>query len=168
MKYLLLIFSSICFCSCNDLHKKVYETFHANKDSTVTSSTLHLTPEEEKDDTNSGATTWANAGIEDVIGLKNFIKKLQQWNEQNNKDSIAASIQYPLLNDKKISSAKIFLQQYDKFFNEKVKKALQQQKLNRLFRNYHGVMIGNGDLWITNISETDKENYKITSINYAP
>ena len=50
--------------------------------------------------------------------------------------------------------------------NQKVQQALKEQDFRRIFRNYHGVMIGNGEIWISNISETENENYKITSINY--
>ena len=175
-----LFLSFICFSSCNDLHQKLYDTFHGKKEITkkdsvakkdsVNASTIQLTPEEEKNlpetDDKSVTTTWEDIDIHNVRGLKIFIKKLKLWSEQGNKDSIAASIDYPLINDESISSSKIFLQQYDKIFNNKVKQALQQQKLNELFKNFQGVMIGSGELWIANVSKTKNEVYKIRSINY--
>ena len=169
------LFSFLFLTSCHDLHQKFYDTFHgkkAAKDSAAktanTTSVIQLTPEEEMDSVTNGsiATPWENAGIEDVKGLKLFIKKLQFWSASDNGDSIAANIDYPLLNDESISSAKIFLQQYEKVFNGKVRAALQQQKLNNLFRNFQGVMIGNGELWIDNVSNNKNEVYKIRSINY--
>jgi hypothetical protein len=179
MKYLLIAFG-ICLMSCHDLHQKLYDTFHnkkasitkdsvARKDS-ISSSTIQLTADEEKDLPETGdksvTTTWEDIDIHDVKGLKVFIKKLKLWSEQGNKDSIAANIDYPLINDENISSSKIFLQQYDKVFNNKVKQALQQQKLNELFKNFQGVMIGRGELWIANVSKTKSDVYKIRSINY--
>ena len=175
-----LFLSFICFSSCNDLHQKLYDTFHgkkeiAKKDSvakkdTVVYSTIQLTPEEEKNLPETGdksvTTTWEDIDIQDVHGLKIFIKKLKLWSEQGNKDSVAANIDFPLVNDESISSSKIFLQQYDKIFNNKVKQALQQQKLNELFKNFQGVMIGSGEMWIANVFKTKKEVYKIRSINY--
>ena len=175
-----LFLSFICFSSCNDLHQKLYDTFHgkkeiAKKDSvakkdTVVYSTIQLTPEEEKNLPETGdksvTTTWEDIDIQDVHGLKIFIKKLKLWSEEGNKDSVAANIDFPLVNDESISSSKIFLQQYDKIFNNKVKQALQQQKLNELFKNFQGVMIGSGEMWIANVSKTKNEVYKIRSINY--
>ena len=175
-----LFLSLICFSSCNDLHQKLYDTFHGKKEitkkdsvakkDTVTASTIQLTPEEEKNLPETGdksvTTTWEDIDIHDVKGLKIFIKKLKLWSEQGNKDSIAANIDFPLVNDESISSSKIFLQQYDKIFNNKVKQALQQQKLNELFKNFQGVMIGSGEMWIANVSKTKNEVYKIRSINY--
>ena len=175
-----LFLSFICFSSCNDLHQKLYDTFNgkkeiAKKDSvakkdTVVYSTIQLTPEEEKNLPETGdksvTTTWEDIDIQDVHGLKIFIKKLKLWSEQGNKDSVAANIDFPLVNDESISSSKIFLQQYDKIFNNKVKQALQQQKLNELFKNFQGVMIGSGEMWIANVSKTKNEVYKIRSINY--
>ena len=175
-----LFLSFICFSSCNDLHQKLYDTFHGKKEitkkdsvakkDTVVSSTIQLTSEEEKNLPETGdksvTTTWEDIDIHDVHGLKIFIKKLKLWSEQGNKDSIAANIDFPLVNDESISSSKIFLQQYDKIFNNKVKQALQQQKLNELFKNFQGVMIGSGEMWIANVSKTKNEVYKIRSINY--
>ena len=180
MKYIFFAIAFICFSSCNDLHQKLYDTFHGKKEitkkdsvakkDTVVSSTIQLTSEEEKNLPETGdksvTTTWEDIEIHDVKGLKIFIKKLRLWSEQGNKDSIAANIDYPLVNDETISSSKIFLQQYDKVFNNKVRQALQQQKLNELFKNFQGVMIGSGELWIANVSKTKKEVYKIRSINY--
>ena len=175
-----LFLSLIYFSSCNDLHQKLYDTLHGKKEitkkdsvakkDTVVYSTIQLTPEEEKNLPETGdksvTTTWEDIDIQDVHGLKIFIKKLKLWSEEGNKDSVAANIDFPLVNDESISSSKIFLQQYDKVFNNKVKQALQQQKLNELFKNFQGVMIGSGEMWIANVSKTKNEVYKIRSINY--
>lgn len=173
-----LFFSFLGLMSCHDLHQKVYNTVHDNKDSAVKDSVknnintaeIRLTPDEEKDDSTfddgSVTATWENAGIADPKRVKIFIKKLKLWSQQNNKDSIAANIKYPLLNDEKISSSTIFIKQYDKVFNDKVKKQLSDQKLSQLFRNFQGVMIGNGVIWIANISPMGNDDYKIISINY--
>ena len=116
MKYLLVAFGIFCLMSCHDLHQKLYDTFHGKKEvkdslvkkDPVSSSTIQLTTEEEQDLPETSdpkvRTTWEDIDINNVRGLKLFIKKLQVWSEQNNKDSIAASIDYPLINDENISS----------------------------------------------------------------
>jgi hypothetical protein len=41
---------------------------------------------------------------------------------------------------------KEFIEKYDTYFNEKVKSALANQKLNQLFRSYQSVMLTGGKL----------------------
>jgi hypothetical protein len=175
MKYLIFILLIGGIISCNDTDKTSVNTTEQKTDSTVKDpvvvpTSIQLTPEEEKDDSNfadgSITTSWENAGINDPKALKLFIKKLKQWSADNNKDSIAASISYPLLNDKTISSASVFLQKYETVFNEKVKKALNNENLSQIFRRSNGVVIGDGDIWINNVSKNNGEEYRITSINY--
>ncbi len=175
MKYSILILSIILISSCENNDTKTetntveQKTDNATRDSAIPPSTIQLTPEEEKDDSNfadgSITTSWKDAGINDPKALKLFIKKLKQWSVENNKDSIAAYIDYPLQNDEKISSATIFLQQYNIIFNDKVKRALNDQNLSQVFRRRNGVVIGDGEIWINNVSTT-KDDYKITSIHF--
>ncbi len=174
MKYSIIILLIAGIISCNDGDKSsvntTKQTDSTTKNSMIVSNDIQLTPREEKDDPNfadgSITTSWKNAGINDPIALKLMIKKLKQWSVVNNKASIAAYIDYPLQNDKTISSSAIFLQQYDKVFNVSVKKALNEENLSQIFRRDNGVMIGNGDIWIDNISKNGVDDYKITSINY--
>lgn len=130
---------------------------------TITTPT-ELTADEMKDDSvfsdGSKPTSWANAGIDDPVAFKKTLKQLQYWAANNEKDSIANLLAYPLAHPR-IKNKKAFLDNYDQLFNEKVKKALKEQKLNQIFRNDQGAMIGNGALWFSKW----KGVYKIFSIN---
>jgi len=70
------------------------------------------------------------------------------------------------MNDNTVSSPEIFKRKYDTFFNSKVKQALRNQDIRRLTKMAQGVMIGYGEIWISNITGNDSDVYKITSINY--
>ncbi|MNY74494.1 hypothetical protein D3C86_2135360 [compost metagenome] len=52
-----------------------------------------------------------------------------------------------------IKTKKDFITKYDKIINAKVKKALFAQKVDKVFVNWKGVMIGNGELWIGQFGE---------------
>ncbi len=126
---------------------------------------LALTPEELKDDSiftdGSKPTSWAVSGIDDPAAFKKFVKRLKFWVANDHKDSVSTVIAYPLRNPK-IKDKQEFLNKYDLFFNEKVRKSLREQKLNQVFRNTNGAMIGSGELWI---NEKGKD-FLIIAINY--
>ena len=105
--------------------------------------------------------SWNSAGFTDPIGFIKFIQQMQVWIAENNKEAIASSINYPLDNPK-IKNKTEFLKNYDIYINNNVKKALREQDLQNIFRNYQGAMIGNGQVWFR---ET-KLGYKIVAINY--
>lgn len=135
------------------------------QDSLPAADPLAITDAELKDDSvftdGSIPTSWANAGIDDPVSLKRFIKHLQLWVTQGQKDSVAAAIDFPMKNPAVKTSA-IFLAKYDTYINNKVKKVLQEQQLNQIFRNYNGAMIGNGELWIAQT----KKGFRIVAINH--
>lgn len=133
------------------------------------SSNMIISPGEWQEDSifNDGSKPppWSIAGINDGNQLKIFIKFLRLWVEKGNRDSIAAHLQYPLRNLRMINSPSVFLKNYDRLFNKKVIKALEAQKLSQIFRNSQGAMIGNGELWISNVSPGLTDVFKIVSIN---
>lgn len=115
----------------------------------------------------SNDSTWGDASIKNVVALKQFILKLKKWSADDNRDSIAASIKYPLVGRNDISSSAQFLKEYDKVWTPTIKNLLKNQNIGELYKNFTGVKIGNGQMWIANIAETDNEPevYKITTIN---
>lgn len=122
-----------------------------------------LTEQEASDDTvfddGSKPSKWSVAAIDNVAGAKMFIKKLKYWVENNLKDSVANTIEYPTLGG--IENKNQFLANYDSYINAKVKKAILNQNLRQIFRNVDGAMIGNGEIWF---QETQGE-FKIVAIN---
>lgn len=125
---------------------------------------LALTPEQLKDDSTfadgSEPTSWEIAGIDDPVAFKKFLKKLQIWVKNDQRDSVASVISYPF-GKAKIKNVAVFKNSYDKYFTDKVKDALQTQNFSQIFRNYQGAMIGNGAIWL---NETNK-SFKISAIN---
>lgn len=126
---------------------------------------LVLTPDQLKDDSTfadgSEPTAWAIAGVDDPVAFKRFLKKLQIWVKNDQRDSVASVITYPF--DKgKIRNAKAFLDKYDKYFTNKVKGELLKQNFSQIFRNYQGAMIGHeGEMWIYKSGKS----FKIIAIN---
>lgn len=106
------------------------------------------------------ATSWANAGIGHPIAFKQFLKRLQSWVSNNQKDSVAAVIAFPLKYPP-VKNKAAFVANYDGYFNQKVKTALMHQNLRQIFRRDQGAMIGNGELWF---NETPG-GFTIISIN---
>lgn len=103
--------------------------------------------------------SWKIAGITDVRGLKLFIKQLQQWVVENDKEKLSGVIQYPL--DNKYKNPSDVVEHYDKIFTREVKLSLATINFNQLFRNYRGVMTDGGKIWIAQ----DANQFKIIAIN---
>lgn len=145
----------------------------ADKDSAKTTAELPVTDpvqvmpskdiDEWKDDSvfadGSVPTSWENAGIDRPKELKTFIHKLQEWIAGDKKEDIAAAIRYPL--NKTVKTPDDFMKQYDQLITPKVKNAVASINFRQIFRNQKGVMIGNGELWISQ----DGKEYKIIAIN---
>jgi hypothetical protein len=164
--FLLLTFILCLSAACNSNDAETKEPFSLEEDTVTQAKTvatvadttktssktllLEITPEDETDDEvyyqKAKLSSWSSAGITDPIALKKMIKKLQYWAANDMKDSIATVISYPLIHPS-IANEQQFIEKYDTYFNTKVKTALANQKLSRLFRSYQGVMLTGGELW---------------------
>ncbi|OPA75279.1 hypothetical protein BVG16_22035 [Paenibacillus selenitireducens] len=99
------------------------------------------------------------AGIDDPAALHKYIGKLQQAVAKNNRKAVAALMSYPLQVNKQgksklIQSKKQFMKNYDHIMTSQVKKKLLAQQLDQLFVNSEGVMIGDGEMWISQFGKT--------------
>lgn len=63
----------------------------------------------------------------------------------------------------KIRDAAHFIADYDKVVTAKVKHALQAQAYEKLFANWQGVMVGDGEIWFSGVG--DANQIRITAIN---
>ena len=180
-KFIISLFVSsviIIITSCNNASDKTAEQItDTPKDIIDTSSVViksvpvdakdpySLNTDELQDDSifadGSKTTTWQVAGIDSPVAFKHFIKRLQHWVINNQRDSIASVIAYPIRHPD-LKQKQDFLAHYDLYINEKVKNALKHQKLRQIFRNEEGAMIGKGTLWF---SQT-KNGFRIIGINY--
>ncbi len=95
------------------------------------------------------ADSWRISGFDDPEGFKAFFKEYKKWVAEDNIDSIAAHIRFPLGNCK---SPEIFKKQYATYFNNKVKQSALQQNTEKFFVNYNGAMTGDGELWFTDVN----------------
>lgn len=134
-------------------------------DSKPSYDSIQLTADEIKDDSLDDAgypngTTWEHAGINDSISFKKFVKQLKVWSANGAKENIATMLDYPLTNPE-VKDEKDFIANYDKYFSEKVRKALESQKLSQIYRDRLGIRIKDGEIWL---KQTGK-GYKITAIN---
>jgi hypothetical protein len=123
---------------------------------------LTVSDSEMKDDSvfadGSIPTSWANAGITDVRGLKLFLKQAQQWVMNNEKEKLAAAIKYPL---KSIKNEQELIAAYDNVFTKEVKLSFATINFNQVFRNQQGVMTSGGKVWINQFGK----EFKIFAVN---
>ena len=104
------------------------------------------------------AASWKIAGFNDPEGFQKFFRQLKMWVANDDTDSIAAHIRFPIRN---CASAVEFKKDYGTLFNKEVKKAVADQDPEKFFANYNGAMAGNGDLWFNEIDG----NYYVITIN---
>lgn len=104
----------------------------------------------------------------DHVAYKKFFDALTQAMAANDKQAIAAMVDYPFqarINGKavKIRDSAHFVADYDKIVTEKVKQAVAKQTYASLFANWQGISIGDGELWFSGVGDNNK--IKITAIN---
>ncbi|WP_461615209.1 hypothetical protein [Clostridium sp. Marseille-QA1073] len=122
-----------------------------------------------KSNENSTSNRYEVAGIMDVNEFEEAFKTVQKLVKDNDKSSIAEYIIYPInanINGNKIAinSKEDFINNYDKIFNEKVRKTLIDQKVEDTFVSNRGVMVGSGELYFIPSNETGHK-YGIYAIN---
>lgn len=66
-----------------------------------------------------------------------------------------------------LRTADDLLSKYDQVFTDKVHAAIQQQKPGELEKNWSGIMVGNGEIWFTQIRPNGAKQfeYKIIAFN---
>jgi hypothetical protein len=104
-------------------------------------------------------TSWGTASITDSEQFKVFMIHFKEMVANNEIDKIADLIKYPL---KDIKDKQMFKNNYQRLIPEELKETISEQRLDRIFRNSGGAMIGDGDIWFQQING----KYKIRSINF--
>jgi len=103
--------------------------------------------------------SWQDAGFNDPAGFKRFLLRFKEWVRTDNADSVAAYIDFPI---KGYKTAAQFKAQYATVFDSSLKAVVAQQRLDRIFRNYEGAMLGDGQLWF---ADQEGKGYRIIAIN---
>lgn len=109
------------------------------------------------------------AGIHDGEKFEKTFFRIKDLVERDAQEELAEYIYYPLRVNirgerKTIKDKEDFIENYSHIITEKVKEALLKQKVENLFVNYQGVMVGNGEIWF-GYREKAKEKYVIIAIN---
>ncbi|WCN39435.1 hypothetical protein [Aneurinibacillus uraniidurans] len=115
----------------------------------------------------SASNKYAIAGIEQPKKFEAFFVKFQTLVAEGDKKEVANYMKYPVVvNGKETANQtkKQFIKNYDKIFTPKVKKALANQKVENLFVNAQGVMVGDGEIWF-GVSTQKPERYQVIDIN---
>ncbi|WP_341837921.1 hypothetical protein WJU16_08645 [Chitinophaga pollutisoli] len=109
-------------------------------------------------DDGSIPTTWENAGFNNPADFKRFLSRFKSWVRNDQPDSIAACIRFPL---RLYPSSADFKSQYHQIFDPALKTAVDTFRLDRIFRNSQGAMVANGRIWFAPLPE----GYRIIAIN---
>jgi len=88
------------------------------------------------------------------VKVQTLLTDLQRSVSQHNAAAVAALVHYPIkVNPGKhpitIKNPKAFIKDYDRIITPDIAAAIYKQKYDALFVNSQGVMIGDGEVWIT-------------------
>jgi hypothetical protein len=88
------------------------------------------------------------------VKVQHLLTELQQSVAKHNSAAVAALVHYPIkVNPGKhpitIKSAKAFIKDYDRIITADISDVILKQKYEALFVNSQGVMLGDGEVWIT-------------------
>ncbi|REE85143.1 hypothetical protein A8990_11361 [Paenibacillus taihuensis] len=118
----------------------------------------------------SGTNPFEVAGIRNPNDMVAVFNKVQKAIADGDQAEVANNILYPLRVNSKDGSELIqtrhdFVEHYDEIITEGVKKAIANQSVDKLFVNYQGVMVGNGDIWFGG-SADENQVIGIIAINH--
>jgi hypothetical protein len=106
----------------------------------------------------SKPSSWTHAGFDDPTAFKQFVIQFKEWVKTDNVDEIVAHIRFPL---KKVKTSEAFKKQYAQIFTQQLKDEIAKQRLDRIFRNVDGAMLGDGLIWFV----PSGKKYSIIAIN---
>ena len=106
----------------------------------------------------------------DPAPYKAFLTDLQKATADGDEKAVAAMVSYPFTTkvdgkDVTFESAADLTKSYDDVFTPGVLVAIKSQTYETLFANDMGVMIGNGQVWFSEIGEGEEKAVKIIGIN---
>ncbi|MFC3747169.1 hypothetical protein [Paenibacillus sp. GCM10012306] len=98
-----------------------------------------------------------NAGFDDPKEFTTFLAKLQKAVSEDKSKEVAELMSYPLNLNKggktfPIYTKEEFVQKYERIMTANVRAKLLAQQPNQAFSNANGIMIGDGELWISKIN----------------
>ena len=90
--------------------------------------------------------------------VRSFVARLQTAVVHHDSGTICTMVAYPISTKGpgRIRTASACRQNYARIFNERVTRAVLSQTFEQLFANWQGVMIGNGEVWISGVCRDKK------------
>ena len=121
------------------------------------------------------ANPYTVAGIENAAEFEAAFASLQKAVAANDRSRVADLVLYPLrvngwrdeLKGKgtfMFATKPEFLDNYDEIMTPPVRKTIVEQKIAKLFVNWQGVMVGNGEAWLS-VSGKEPKRYGIIAVN---
>ena len=107
------------------------------------------------------------AGIESPEDVRKFLRELQAAVSSNDRSVIVGLVRVPFTtyshghSVRQYKTRNALLRDFDKVFTVRVLKAIREARLETLFVNWHGVMIGDGEVWF----DRDKDGIRIKAVN---
>ncbi|MBU5483689.1 hypothetical protein KQI86_05055 [Clostridium sp. MSJ-11] len=139
-----------------------------DEDKTIQTS---ATKTESNEKTNEDKTTnrYSIAGIDNPSEFKNTFNNIKELVASNDKEKVAEYINFPInvhIGGKKVAieTKDQFIKNYDEIFNDNVKAKLANQKVEETFVNADGIMVGDGEIWIS-VFNNSAHKYLIYAIN---
>jgi hypothetical protein len=92
--------------------------------------------------------------VGDHVKVQHLLVTLQQAVAQHDAATVASLVHYPIkVNPGKhpitIKNPKAFIKDYDRIITHDISDVILKQKYDALFANSQGVMLGDGEVWIT-------------------
>lgn len=120
---------------------------------------------------------YITAGIENAAAFENSFRALQAAVAANDKVKMMGFILYPLRvngwlgdesgkNTAQFSNRSEVLENFDEIFTVQIKEAILKQKVESLFVNWQGVMVGKGEVWLSG-SDKSPARYGIIAVNLS-
>ena len=106
----------------------------------------------------SRPTSWRAAGFSDPLAFKLFLIDFKTWVRRDQVDSIAHHIRFPI---RGAGSVAWFKERYPRVFTPRIKNVVARQRLDRIFRNGQGAMMGNGEVWFVE----ERGKYWVSAVN---
>jgi hypothetical protein len=108
-----------------------------------------------------------------VSEAEHFLQQLQQAVRQDDRAAVAALADYPIRaaagdNTLTLKDAADFVAHYPAFMTPALVGLIEQARLDDLFANYQGAMIGNGALWFGPVCKKDGEPQALAACKQPP
>jgi hypothetical protein len=108
---------------------------------------------------------------------KAFFEQVRKAVLSDNMKSFAQLVSYPILirtskGDIKANNQNDLTKQSAIVLSERVKTVFRNQSADLLFKNWHGIMVGAGEIWFSEVAEKAGKNehwvYRVIAINVTP